>query len=402
MQQYPDEMIEYDIFKQHKCTLVHRFETKNCICKGKSTGKPTVLTDNVIENIQERINRSPKKAVSQLSQQNGLSVGTCFKALKKNFHVHPYKATVIQRLYPPDYVQRVRYSEAKYLSVDPYMRAYSYRLKTDSPMIGSQVARIIESKSNDFPVGKCVVGSFDWQTHTISSKGGVGNPYVLPDLNNFPLSFSLGVLGMPGNTAYFSFLNICKPIAGKTVVITGAAGAVGCIVGQIGKIKGCKVIGVTGSKSKGQYLIEKLGFDNYVNYKSAKFEQELKNAAPNGIDYYFDNVAGEISSTIIKNMNMYGRICVCGSISSYNKDVNDVPKVSSIQLHMLRKQLYMEGYQNHQFASRIFESMEQHLKWMNEGKLLYMETITKGFENTPKAFIEMLEGKNLGKAVVKV
>ncbi|KAK4885643.1 hypothetical protein RN001_001914 [Aquatica leii] len=292
--------------------------------------------------------------------------------------------------------------EAVYLSVDPYMRAYIHKLPVGSPMNGRQVARIVESKSDEFQIGKYVVGNFDWQTHTVSSKGGVGSPYIVPNLGDLPLSLSLGVLGMPGNTAYFSFVNICKPKAGETIVVSGAAGAVGNIVGQVAKMKGCKVIGITGSDQKGKYLTETLGFDSYVNYKLGYFEEELKKAAPLGIDCYFDNVAGEISVTVMKHMNMFGRICNCGSISSYNTDVNHPPKVSPVQLYMLLKQLFMEGFQASQYVDRIFESMNQHMLWIQEGKLKYIETITEGFENTGKAFIEMLEGKNLGKAIVKV
>ncbi|KAK5647446.1 hypothetical protein RI129_002338 [Pyrocoelia pectoralis] len=293
-------------------------------------------------------------------------------------------------------------AEAVYLSVDPYMRAYSHRMTEGSPMVGSQVAKIIESKNEDFPVGKYIAANFDWQTHTISSTDGVGTPYLLPDLEELPLSYGLSVLGMPGNTAYFSFLDICKPKAGETVIISGAAGAVGIIVGQVAKMQSCRVIGITGSDDKGQYIVENFGFDGYVNYKRENLEEQLKQAAPEGIDCYYDNVAGEISTTVIKQMNTFGRICICGSISSYNTDINNPPKVSCVQLHMLRKQLLMQGFQSIPYRNRIFESINQHLEWIREGKLKYIETITEGFENMPKAFIEMLEGKNLGKAVVKV
>ncbi|KAF5307607.1 hypothetical protein FQR65_LT06763 [Abscondita terminalis] len=309
-------------------------------------------------------------------------------------------------------------AEAEYLSVDPYMRAYVHKLPVGSPMNGRQVARIIESKSDDFPVGKHVFGGFDWQTHTISSKGGVGSPYLVPDLGGLPLSTSLGVLGMPGYlnkplkkellslrsrcTAYFAFGDICKPKSGETVVISGAAGAVGAIVGQTAKIKGCKVIGITGSEIKGKYLVENLNFDSYINYKCGDIEEQLKKQAPEGVDCYFDNVAGEISVSVMKHMNTYGRICNCGSISSYNADVSNPPKVSSIQMLMLTKQLYMEGFQVYGYLDRSDECITQHIQWIKEGKLKNLETITEGFENTTKAFIEMLEGKNLGKAIVKV
>jgi len=300
-------------------------------------------------------------------------------------------------------------AQAVYLSVDPYMRAYAHKLPLGATMVGTQIAKVIESKNKNFPVGKHVVAKFDWRSHTISTGDTGANqgpashaPYIVPEFGDLPLSWALGVLGMPGTTAYFGFLEKCRPKAGETVVVTGAAGAVGSIVGQIAKIKGCKVVGVTGSDTKGKFLVDELGFDGYVNYKRDDMEEHLVKATPNGIDCYFDNVAGEISTKIMKHMNMFGRISICGSISSYNTDVNTPPKVPCVQLHMLNKQLVMEGFQNYLYYDRSFEGINQNLHWAREGKLKYMETVTEGFENMTNAFIEMLEGKNTGKAIVKV
>jgi prostaglandin reductase 1 len=288
-------------------------------------------------------------------------------------------------------------AEAIYLSVDPYMRAYAPRLSLGTTFIGSQVAKVVESKNPKYPVGKHVVGEFGWRTHTISD----GKDGIFPVLNpeGLPLSLSLGVLGMPGNTAYFGLLEICQPKAGETVVVSGAAGAVGSIVGQIAKIKGCTVIGIAGTDEKGKWLVEELQFDRFLNYKDKDFEKELKEATPKGVDCYFDNVGGEISNAVMERMNQYGRISVCGAISGYNSG-GDV-KVGMVQLFVVSKQLKMEGFVVRRWTDRWFEGIEQNKKWIKEGKMRYRETMTEGFDNMFKAFVDMLKGGNVGKAVVK-
>jgi len=295
-------------------------------------------------------------------------------------------------------------AEAVYLSVDPYMRAYSSRLQAGETFIGSQVAKVIESKNEKYPVDQYIVGEFGWRSHTISegkkSALGFPAPWHIPDPEDLPLSLSLGVLGMPGNTSYFGFLEICQPKPGETVVVTGAAGAVGSHVGQIAKIKGCTVIGVTGSDKKGKWLVDELKFDHFVNYKDPNFKEQLAKAAPKGIDCYFDNVGGEISSIILNQMNTFGRISVCGAISAYNEAT--VPKASIVQYPILFHQLKMEGFVVLKWWDRWFEGIRQNKEWIEEGKLKYKETITEGFENTFKAFVDMLQGGNLGKAIVKV
>lgn len=205
---------------------------------------------------------------------------------------------------------------------------------------------------------------------------------------------------MNRNTAYFFFLEICKPKAGEVVAITGAGGAVGSIVGQIAKMEGCIVIGLTGDDSKCKWLKEELAFDYVINYKTPDVENQLRAAAPNGIDCYFDNVGGELSVQIIHQMREFGRIAVCGSISSYN-DGNVLPKVSILQPVFVYKQLVMEGFQVWRYADGWMEGITAMFKLVDEGKLKYRETITYGFENLPQAFIDMLRGKNTGKAIVK-
>ncbi|RZB38986.1 prostaglandin reductase 1 [Asbolus verrucosus] len=314
-------------------------------------------------------------------------------------------------------------AEAVFLSVDPYMRAYAPQLPLGSTFIGSQVAKVIESKNSSFPVGQYIVGnSFGWRTHTISdgkpTQAGQLTAWLIPDPEGLPLSYSLGVLGMPGNTAYFGFLEICRPKSGETVVVTGAAGAVGSIVGQIAKIKGCTVIGIAGSEEKGKWLVDELKFDRFINYKDKDFEKKLKAATPKGVDCYFDNVGGEISTQIINRMNKFGRISVCGSISGYN----DKEKArgmrfwwhpvqnyyfftflaGAVQFAVVSQQLKMEGFIVHRWLDRWFEGIKQNKQWIKEGKLKYRESVTEGFDNMFKAFVDMLQGGNTGKAIVKV
>lgn len=260
--------------------------------------------------------------------------------------------------------------------------------------------RIIESKNSSFPVGKIVVGNFGWQTHTIVSNSNNQQVRLLPEIDSLPLSLALGVLGMPGVCALYGFLDICKPVKGETVVITGAAGAVGNHVGQIAKLKGCRVIGITGSEEKVQWL-KFLGFDYTINYKTTKdIAEELKKAAPDGIHCYFDNVGGELSNTVMSLMNPGGRVSVCGAISSY--DATQPTKAGIVQPIIVQKQLELKGFHATQFIDRWEKGIEQNLEWIRDGKLKYRETITDGFENAVKALIGVMKGENIGKALVRV
>ncbi|XP_050315137.1 prostaglandin reductase 1-like [Anthonomus grandis grandis] len=287
--------------------------------------------------------------------------------------------------------------EAVYLSVDPYMRAMMPRSEVNTTMIGSQVGKIIESKNPKYPVGKYVIGQYGWRTHTIVS----GNEFtrILPDLGGLPSSLALGILGMPGNTAYFGFLELCKPKAGETVVVSAAGGAVGSIVGQIAKIKGCTVVGIAGSDQKGKWLTDELGFDSFINYKTDNVEEALKKAAPKGVDCYFDNVGGEISTIVMNQMNEFGRVAICGAVSYYNE--KEIPKVPAPQFAIVSKQLRVEGFIAIRWTGRWMEGLKQNTEWIKQGKLKYHETVTDGFENMFKAFVDMLKGGNMGKALVK-
>lgn len=293
-------------------------------------------------------------------------------------------------------------AKAVYLSVDPYMRKYADSIPLNSVMIGRQIALITESKNDKYPVGKHVTGDFGWRTHTLSDgqPSVAGFPVtVLPNYEGLPLSLALGVLGMSGRTAFLAFLEHCKPKPAETVVVSGAAGSVGSHVGQIAKIKGCKVIGIAGSEEKGEWLTKKLGFNHFINYKTEDIAAELQKVAPQGVDCYFDNVGGELSTTVLKHMNDYGRVSVVGSISG---DSEENPKATPVQLPLVTKQLTMVGFRIRGWKDRWNEADAQNLEWIKQGKLKYEETITEGFENMFSAFTDMLSGGNKGKALVKI
>ncbi|KAJ4443422.1 hypothetical protein ANN_05090 [Periplaneta americana] len=273
-------------------------------------------------------------------------------------------------------------------------------------MIGLQVAKVIESRHKDFAVGKHVIGFFGWRTHTIAN-GNIAPipthfpPHLVPEMGDLPMSLALGALGRIGNTAYFGLLKLCQPKAGEVVVVSGAAGAVGSHVGQIAHILGCKVIGFAGSEEKVKWLTEELKFDRAFNYRTTDVTEALKEAAPDGVDCYFDNVGGVMSSAVIHHMRQFGRIAICGSISSYNTKDGELVSAPMIQTSVVRKQLKMEGFIVSRWKDCWQEGIDQNLKWIQEGKLKWKETVTEGFENLPLAFIGMLRGDNVGKAVVK-
>ncbi|XP_030036452.2 prostaglandin reductase 1-like [Manduca sexta] len=295
--------------------------------------------------------------------------------------------------------------KVEWVSVDPYQRAYNSKYPTPYDQFGFQVGTVEDTRNPKFPVGSRVVSHKGWCDYCIidTNKQGamaVDRVYKLPNLKNLSPSHGVGAVGMPGATAYFGFLEICKPVAGETVVVTGAAGAVGSIVGQIAKIKGCKVIGIAGSDDKVKWLEEELGFDKALNYKTMDIGAALKEAAPNGVDCYFDNVGGEISSTIINQMNNFGRVSVCGSISAYND--GQLPKATVLQVAIVTKQLKIEGFMVYQWINQWPEAFNELTNWIITGKLKVREHVTEGFDKIYDAFVGMLAGENVGKAVVKI
>lgn len=299
--------------------------------------------------------------------------------------------------------------KAEWISVDPYLRAFHSTLKLPYDQFSFQVGVVQESRDPKYPVGTKVVSHKGWCDYTIDkdneiipSKTIPDTVYKIPDLKGLSESLAVGCVGMPGVSAYFGFLEICQPKPGETVVVTGAAGAVGSLVGQIAKIKGCKVIGFAGSDEKVNWLEKELGFDKAVNYKTANIENALKAAAPNGVDCYFDNVGGEISTIIMNQMNELGRVTICGCISVYNEDLNKLPKGEMLQPMILFKELKIEGFIIWRKFQRWNEGFSQIVEWIKNGQLKPKEHVTEGFDKLYDAFIGMLNGQNMGKAVVKI
>ncbi|XP_040039015.2 prostaglandin reductase 1 [Gasterosteus aculeatus] len=288
--------------------------------------------------------------------------------------------------------------EALFLSVDPYMRPFSkFRMNEGDVMIGSQVAKVIQSKNPAFPVGSHVVGRCGWRSHTVCD-----GKDLVPIMPGWPqdvsLSLALGAIGMPGLTALYGIEEVLGLQKGETLLVNAAAGAVGSVVGQLAKIKGCKVVGSAGSDAKVAFLKE-LGFDEAFNYKTVgSLEEALKKASPDGYDCFFENVGGPFSSAAIQQMKNFGRIAICGSISTYN---DTTPQTGPFpQLTMILKQLKMEGFMQSRWEHKHPESLKRLMGWFKEGKLQCREHITRGFEKMPAAFMGILQGENIGKAVV--
>jgi len=294
--------------------------------------------------------------------------------------------------------------KSAYLSVDPYMRGritgvrtYADPVNVGDVMQGGTVGQVVESKAAGFAAGDYVTGFWGWQEFaTVDPK-----TLTKLDAKLAPVSTALGVLGMPGMTAYFGFLEICQPKPGETVLVSGAAGAVGSLVGQIAKIKGCRAVGIAGTDDKVAWMTKELGFDAAFNYKSTSdYSAKLKELCPNGIDCYFDNVGGAITDAVFPLMNVYGRMSICGQISQYNLEKPEPgPRILA---YVLVKQLKVEGFIVFRWQNRYQEGIVQMAKWLGEGKLKHREEIVDGFENTVKAFIGMLKGDNTGKMLVKV
>ncbi|WP_139492348.1 NADP-dependent oxidoreductase [Brevibacillus dissolubilis] len=290
-----------------------------------------------------------------------------------------------------------------YLSVDPYMRgrmndqkSYVPPYKLDEVIVGGVVGEVTESKHPNFAVGDKVVGYLGWAEYNITKGEGVHKipPYA-------PITTALGVLGMPGLTAYFGLLDIGQPKEGETVVVSGAAGAVGTVVGQIAKIKGCRVVGIAGTEEKCSYLRDELGFDAVIDYKAVTdIKAALEEACPNGVDIYFDNVGGDITDAVLRLINHKARIALCGQIALYNQEKPEVgPRVLP---QILINSALLKGFIVSDYAKQFPEGMKQLGQWVVEGKLKYRENIVEGFDNTVEAFLGLFRGENIGKQLVKV
>jgi len=292
-----------------------------------------------------------------------------------------------------------------YLSLDPYMRgrmneskSYAVPQPLNEVMIGGTVGEVVASKNPKFAVGDKVVGMFGWQEMGVSD--GIGMQKV--DTTHIPLSAYLGSVGMPGVTGWYGLNQIIKPKAGQTVVVSAASGAVGSVVGQLAKLKGCRAVGVAGGKDKCDYVVNELGFDACIDYKAAKDAKELyamlKDATPDGVDGYFENVGGDVLDAVLLRMNPFGRIAVCGMIAGY--DGEPLP-LKNPQL-ILVSRLTVEGF----IVSEHMEFWPQALQELGaavaQGKIKFRESVAQGLASAPEAFMGLLKGKNFGKQLVKL
>jgi len=293
--------------------------------------------------------------------------------------------------------------EGLFYSVDPYMRgrmndakSYVPPFQIDEPIAGAVVAKVTASNSGKFKTDDIVLGRLYWQQNTITNEKELQKI----DITVAPASYYLGILGMNGLTAYFGLVDIGKPKTGETVVVSGAAGAVGMAVGQIAKIYGCRVIGIAGSDKKIKTLKEDFGFDEVINYKKTKnMKEDIAKCCPKGVDIYFDNVGGVISDSVITNINFKARIVLCGQISLYNN--TEVPLGPRLQPMLLTKSVLMQGFIIGNYEQYFTEGMHLLQQWVKEGKLKTAETIVHGFDKLPTALLGLFKGENTGKMIVK-
>jgi len=295
-----------------------------------------------------------------------------------------------------------------WLSLDPYMRgrmsdapSYAAPVQIDAVMEAGTVSEVVTSNVNGFRPGDVVVGRSGWQTHALSNGEGL----LKIDPKAAPLSTALGVLGMPGMTAYVGLLDIGKPQPGETVVVAAASGAVGSAVGQIAKIKGARAVGIAGGPDKCRYVKQELGFDACIDHRSPTMADDLKTACPNGIDVYFENVGGPVFDAVFPLLNRFARMPVCGRIATYNNPMalgTGGDRTSMIFGSILVKSLTIRGFLIGNFVSRRPEFIADMAKWVGEGKVKYRETVVEGLANVPKAFMGLLRGENFGKQLVRV
>lgn len=289
-----------------------------------------------------------------------------------------------------------------YLSLDPYMRgrmndakSYAKSVGIGDVMVGGAVGEVVESRHSLFQPGDKVLGPFGWQVYAVSDGAGVQKV----DDRRAPLSAYLGVLGMPGVTAYIGLLDIGQPQPGETVVVAAASGAVGSAVGQIAKLKGCRAVGIAGGADKCRYVVEELGFDACVDYKAGRLWDDLQQATPKGIDVYFENVGGEILDAVLRRVNPFARIPLCGLISQYNvSEPYGVKNIGSLLVNRVK----LQGFIVSDHLPRWPAALEDLARWVSAGKLKYRETVVQGLQSAPAAFIGLLAGKNFGKQLVKL
>ena len=297
--------------------------------------------------------------------------------------------------------------QSEYLSIDPYMRgkmndglSYTPPLKIGEVMVGESVGKVVESKSNKFKIGDLVTVHQGWQT-LIRTKDSDPSIFKVPE-SKLQSSVFLGAVGMPGRTAYYGLNYVGKPKAEETLVVSAASGAVGSVVGQLGKLLGCRVIGIAGGQEKAHYVVDELGFDQCIDYKNQDVAAKLREYCPEGIDVYFENVGGEITKDVSELLNKGARVPICGFISKYNS-----PDIASEEtpFHVLGA---LKPKPRHRFFVvtewlNKFEKTTAILhEYIKSGDIKYKETITSGFENAPQALRDVLSGKNFGKQIIKI
>jgi NADPH-dependent curcumin reductase len=297
--------------------------------------------------------------------------------------------------------------KTKWLSLDPYMRgrmsdapSYAKPVGIGEVMEGGTVSEIVASNNDQFKQGDIVLGHTGWQSHAVSN--GQGLRKLDPKLA--PVSTALGVLGMPGMTAYSGLLVIGQPKQGETVVVSAASGAVGAIVGQIARIKGARAVGIAGGPEKCRYVREELGFDDCVDHRDPALRDKLKAACPKGIDVYFENVGGPVQEAVLPLLNFFARMPVCGLIAQYS--ATELPagpnRVPQVFRDVLTKRLTIRGFIVRDFWDRFDDFMRDMPQWIREGRVKYREDVADGLENAPATFMGLLKGRNFGKQLVRV
>lgn len=292
----------------------------------------------------------------------------------------------------------------EFMSVDPYMRgrmnegrSYAANLQIGDVIVGGTVGQVVESNHPDFESGDIAQASLGWQTHGVTN----GDDARKVDPKLAPISTSLGVLGMPGLTAYFGLLDVAQPVAGETVVVSAASGAVGSIVGQIAKIKGCRAVGSAGTDEKIRFCLDELGFDGAFNYKTSDdYGASLSGLCPDGIDVYFDNVGGPLTDAVFPLLNLRARVAVCGQIDQYN--ATEPPVGPRLLWHCITKRLRIQGLLVFDWADQYDQALQELAQWVTSGQVKYREDIVEGIENAPEAFIGLLRGDHIGKRLVKI
>jgi NADPH-dependent curcumin reductase CurA len=289
-----------------------------------------------------------------------------------------------------------------YLSLDPYMRgrmsaakSYAKPAAVGAPMVGGTVGEVVKSRHPGYAAGDVVLGYGGWQDYALSN--GVGLRKLDPAAA--PVSTALGVLGMPGMTAYVGLNEIGQPKPGETVVVAAASGAVGSVVGQLAKIKGCRAVGIAGGADKCRFVTGDLGFDACINHRAGDFAQKLEAACPQGIDVYFENVGGAVQQTVWPLLNDFARIPVCGLIAQYSATS---PMPGPDMFSVLRKRLLLRGFIVWDFAAKQGDFLREVGEWVRSGRIKYREDVVEGLEQAPAAFLGLLQGKNFGKLLVRV